>query len=166
MKTGNINLRAATNVSDYALLLFGGPLSCGSTPGSLTLLQGHLTFTAPPRVSALIVQMRSRLDAIFARRLATPLERDVEAEAIVEVSTLLACVCVLLPCGCTWSIDIDKYVGLVVMLDMCVDWHEHGMHCCAFPAHVGAWVHAGHVHLRCVSAALTLFRCMAFRHLA
>ena len=88
VKTAGIYLRAATMVSDYALLLFGGTLSRGATPGSLTLLQGHLTFTAPSHVTELIFGLRSHLDGIFAARLHAPADnssragsRSIDAEA-------------------------------------------------------------------------------------
>lgn len=68
MKTASIYLRSATMVSDYMLLLFGGPLLQGEAPGALTTLQGQLTFTATPSVAQLILGLRQRLDAIFAAR--------------------------------------------------------------------------------------------------
>jgi len=54
VKTASIYVRDSTNISDYALLLFGGSLSPSKTGESIEMLGGYLHFSAPKRTIELI----------------------------------------------------------------------------------------------------------------
>jgi ATP-dependent RNA helicase DHX36 len=54
VKTASIYVRDSTNISDYALLLFGGSLSPSNTGEGIDMLGGYLHFSAPKRIIELI----------------------------------------------------------------------------------------------------------------
>jgi ATP-dependent RNA helicase DHX36 len=54
VKTASIYVRDSTNISDYALLLFGGSLSPSKTGEGIEMLGGYLHFSAPRRTIELI----------------------------------------------------------------------------------------------------------------
>ncbi|EMS58600.1 putative ATP-dependent RNA helicase DHX36 [Triticum urartu] len=54
VKTASIYVRDSTNISDYALLLFGGSLSPSNTGEGIEMLAGYLHFSAPKRIIELI----------------------------------------------------------------------------------------------------------------
>lgn len=54
VKTASIYVRDSTNISDYALLLFGGSLSPSRTGEGIEMLGGYLHFSAPKRTTELI----------------------------------------------------------------------------------------------------------------
>lgn len=54
VKTTSIFIRDSTNISDYALLLFGGNLSPSKTSEGIEMLGGYLHFSAPKSVRQLI----------------------------------------------------------------------------------------------------------------
>lgn len=54
VKTTSIYIRDSTNISDYALLLFGGGLTPNKSTGSIEMLGGYLHFSASKSVLQLI----------------------------------------------------------------------------------------------------------------
>lgn len=54
VKTTSIYIRDSTNISEYALLLFGGTLKPSKTGEDITMLGGYLHFSAPKSVIQLI----------------------------------------------------------------------------------------------------------------
>ncbi|KAF6988984.1 hypothetical protein CFC21_006388 [Triticum aestivum] len=54
VKTASIYVRDSTNISDYALLLFGGSLRPSNTGEGIEMLGGYLHFSAPKRIIELI----------------------------------------------------------------------------------------------------------------
>jgi hypothetical protein len=66
VKTASIYVRDSTNISDYALLLFGGSLSESKTGEGIEMLGGYLHFSAPRRIIELIqVSLTSLQDNLF-----------------------------------------------------------------------------------------------------
>ncbi|KAM0827322.1 hypothetical protein ACQ4PT_068272 [Festuca glaucescens] len=72
VKTASIYVRDSTNISDYALLLFGGSLSPSSTGEGIEMLGGYLHFSAPKRVIELIQRLRGELDKLLQRKIEEP----------------------------------------------------------------------------------------------
>jgi len=54
VKTTSIYIRDSTNISEYALLLFGGSLKPSKSGEGITMLGGYLHFSAPKNVIQLI----------------------------------------------------------------------------------------------------------------
>lgn len=54
VKTTSIYIRDSTNISDYALLLFGGNLTPSRSGDGIEMLGGYLHFSAPKRILQLI----------------------------------------------------------------------------------------------------------------
>jgi ATP-dependent RNA helicase DHX36 len=54
VKTASIYVRDSTNISEYALLLFGGSLTPSKTGEGIEMLGGYLHFSAPKRITELI----------------------------------------------------------------------------------------------------------------
>ena len=78
--TGGIYVRDSTNVSDLALLLFGGQLNAsaaaagggesgGGGETKVSMLEGYVTFRAPGRTLQLVQTLRAELDAALQRRI-------------------------------------------------------------------------------------------------
>nr|CAB3499411.1 unnamed protein product [Digitaria exilis] len=72
VKTANIYVRDSTNISDYALLLFGGSLSPSKTGEGIEMLGGYLHFSAPKRTIELIQRLRGELDKLLQRKIEEP----------------------------------------------------------------------------------------------
>ncbi|KAG8091918.1 hypothetical protein GUJ93_ZPchr0012g20870 [Zizania palustris] len=72
VKTASIYVRDSTNISDYALLLFGGSLSQSRTGEGIEMLGGYLHFSAPNRIIALIQRLRGELDKLLQRKIEEP----------------------------------------------------------------------------------------------
>ncbi|KAM3402109.1 hypothetical protein ACQJBY_006203 [Aegilops geniculata] len=72
VKTANIYVRDSTNISDYALLLFGGSLSPSNTGEGIEMLAGYLHFSAPKRIIELIQRLRGELDKLLQRKIEEP----------------------------------------------------------------------------------------------
>ncbi|KAM0891598.1 hypothetical protein ACQ4PT_026306 [Festuca glaucescens] len=72
VKTASIYVRDSTNISDYALLLFGGSLSPSNTGEGIEMLGGYLHFSAPKRVIELIQRLRGELDKLLQRKIEEP----------------------------------------------------------------------------------------------
>ncbi|KQJ97041.1 hypothetical protein BRADI_3g28477v3 [Brachypodium distachyon] len=72
VKTASIYVRDSTNISDYALLLFGGSLSPSKTGEDIEMLGGYLHFSAPKRIIELIQRLRGELDKLLQRKIEEP----------------------------------------------------------------------------------------------
>uniref|UniRef100_A0ACD5TPF9 Uncharacterized protein n=1 Tax=Avena sativa TaxID=4498 RepID=A0ACD5TPF9_AVESA len=72
VKTASIYVRDSTNISDYALLLFGGSLSPSNTGEGIEMLGGYLHFCAPKRIIELIQRLRGELDKLLQRKIEEP----------------------------------------------------------------------------------------------
>ncbi|XP_037406195.1 DExH-box ATP-dependent RNA helicase DExH1-like isoform X1 [Triticum dicoccoides] len=72
VKTASIYVRDSTNISDYALLLFGGSLSPSNTGEGIEMLAGYLHFSAPKRIIELIQRLRGELDKLLQRKIEEP----------------------------------------------------------------------------------------------
>ncbi|KAG2537593.1 hypothetical protein PVAP13_9NG309500 [Panicum virgatum] len=72
VKTASIYVRDSTNISDYALLLFGGSLIPSKTGEGIEMLGGYLHFSAPKRTIELIQRLRGELDKLLERKIEEP----------------------------------------------------------------------------------------------
>ncbi|XP_042512520.1 DExH-box ATP-dependent RNA helicase DExH1 isoform X2 [Macadamia integrifolia] len=79
VKTTSIFIRDSTNISDYALLLFGGNLIPSKTGEGIEMLDGYLHFSASRSVLELIQNLRSKLDKLLQRKIEEP-GLDIHAE--------------------------------------------------------------------------------------
>ncbi|CAL8170214.1 unnamed protein product [Prunus armeniaca] len=88
VKTTNIFIRDSTNISDYALLLFGGSLIPSKTGEGIEMLGGYLHFSASKSVLELIRKLRGELDKLLNRKIDNP-ELDVSSEGKGVVSAVV-----------------------------------------------------------------------------
>uniref|UniRef100_A0A803R9K6 RNA helicase n=1 Tax=Cannabis sativa TaxID=3483 RepID=A0A803R9K6_CANSA len=72
VKTTSIFIRDSTNISDYALLLFGGNLIPSKTSEGIEMLDGYLHFSASKSVLDLIRKLRGELDKLLNRKIEEP----------------------------------------------------------------------------------------------
>ncbi|XP_030482340.2 DExH-box ATP-dependent RNA helicase DExH1 isoform X2 [Cannabis sativa] len=72
VKTTSIFIRDSTNISDYALLLFGGNLIPSKTGEGIEMLDGYLHFSASKSVLDLIRKLRGELDKLLNRKIEEP----------------------------------------------------------------------------------------------
>ncbi|XP_074264204.1 DExH-box ATP-dependent RNA helicase DExH1 isoform X2 [Silene latifolia] len=90
VKTTSIYIRDSTNISDYALLLFGGNLLPSKTGEGIEMLGGYLHFSSSKSVLELIKKLRAELDKLLNRKIEEP-RLDIHAEgkgvvaAVVEL---------------------------------------------------------------------------------
>ncbi|KAM7505061.1 hypothetical protein LguiB_003965 [Lonicera macranthoides] len=84
VKTSSIYIRDSTNISDYALLMFGGNLIPSKTGEGIEMLEGYLHFSASKSVLVLIRKLRGELDKLLKRKIEEPgLDISVEGKAVV-----------------------------------------------------------------------------------
>lgn len=84
VKTSGIYIRDSTNISDYALLLFGGNLLPSSSGEGIEMLGGYLHFSASKSVLDLIKKLREELDRLLNRKIEEPsLDISVEGKGVV-----------------------------------------------------------------------------------
>ncbi|GAB2253881.1 hypothetical protein Droror1_Dr00021690 [Drosera rotundifolia] len=84
VKTSGIYIRDSTNISDYALLLFGGNLLPSSSGEGIEMLGGYLHFSAAKSVLDLIKKLREELDRLLNRKIEEPsLDISVEGKGVV-----------------------------------------------------------------------------------
>ncbi|KAI5318830.1 hypothetical protein L3X38_038538 [Prunus dulcis] len=88
VKTTNIFIRDSTNISDYALLLFGGSLIPSKTGEGIEMLGGYLHFSASKSVLELIRKLRGELDKLLNRKINNP-GLDVSSEGKGVVSAVV-----------------------------------------------------------------------------
>ncbi|XP_042375797.1 DExH-box ATP-dependent RNA helicase DExH1-like isoform X1 [Zingiber officinale] len=79
VKSSSIYIRDSTNISDYALLLFGGNLTPSESGEGIEMLDGYLHFSAPKNRLQLIQRLRGELDKLLQRKIEEP-ELDLPAE--------------------------------------------------------------------------------------
>ncbi|KAL2327345.1 hypothetical protein Fmac_020772 [Flemingia macrophylla] len=84
VKTTSIYIRDSTNISDYALLLFGGSLVPNKNEG-IEMLGGYLHFSAPKSVIELIRKLRGELDKLLNRKIEEP-GLDISSEGMGVVA--------------------------------------------------------------------------------
>nr|XP_018686326.1 PREDICTED: DExH-box ATP-dependent RNA helicase DExH1 isoform X3 [Musa acuminata subsp. malaccensis] len=85
VKTSSIYIRDSTNISDYALLLFGGSLMPSKSGEGIEMLGGYLHFSAPKSTLHLIQRLRGELDKLLQRKIEEP-ALDVHSEGIDVVA--------------------------------------------------------------------------------
>lgn len=84
VKTSSIYIRDSTNISDYALLFFGGNLIPSKTGEGIEMLGGYLHFSASKSVLELIRKLRGELDKLLKRKIEEPgLDISVEGKGVV-----------------------------------------------------------------------------------
>ncbi|XP_059668649.1 DExH-box ATP-dependent RNA helicase DExH1 isoform X1 [Cornus florida] len=84
VKTTSIYVRDSTNISDYALLMFGGNLIPSKTGEGIEMLGGYLHFSASNSVLDLIRKLRGELDKLLKRKIEDPgLDISVEGKGVV-----------------------------------------------------------------------------------
>ncbi|KAE8125212.1 hypothetical protein FH972_020045 [Carpinus fangiana] len=84
VKTTGIYVRDSTNISDYALLLFGGNLIPSKSGEGIEMLGGYLHFSASKSVLELIRKLRGELDKLLNRKIEEPgLDVSVEGKEVV-----------------------------------------------------------------------------------
>lgn len=84
VKTNSIFIRDSTNISDYALLLFGGNFLPSKTGEGIEMLGGYLHFSASNSVLQLIRELRGELDKLLSRKIEEPgLDISVEGKGVV-----------------------------------------------------------------------------------
>lgn len=84
VKTTSIYIRDSTNISDYALLLFGGSLLPSKSGEGIEMLGGYLHFSASKSVLELIKKLRGELDKLLRRKIEEPrLDITVEGKGVV-----------------------------------------------------------------------------------
>ncbi|XP_051149601.1 DExH-box ATP-dependent RNA helicase DExH1 [Andrographis paniculata] len=84
VKTNLIYIRDSTNISDYALLMFGGNLVPSKSGDGIEMLDGYLHFSASKPVLDLIRKLRGELDKLLTRKIEEPgLDVTVEGKGVV-----------------------------------------------------------------------------------
>ncbi|KAK4582595.1 hypothetical protein RGQ29_025695 [Quercus rubra] len=90
VKTTSIYIRDSTNISDYALLLFGGNLIPSKTGEGIEMLGGYLHFSASKSVLELIRKLRAELDKLLNRKIEEPgLDISMEGKGVVAAAVEL-----------------------------------------------------------------------------
>ncbi|MED6108795.1 hypothetical protein PIB30_027486 [Stylosanthes scabra] len=90
VKTTSIYVRDSTNISDYALLLFGGNLVPGKNGEGIEMLGGYLHFSASKSVIDLIRKLRGELDKLLNRKIEEPgLDITAEGKGVVAAAVEL-----------------------------------------------------------------------------
>ncbi|XP_023768072.1 DExH-box ATP-dependent RNA helicase DExH1 isoform X2 [Lactuca sativa] len=84
VKTSSVYIRDATNISDYALLMFGGNLVETKNGDGIEMLDGYLQFSASKSVMGLIKKLRGEVDRLLNRKIEDPkLDVNVEGKGVV-----------------------------------------------------------------------------------
>ncbi|CAH8382009.1 unnamed protein product [Eruca vesicaria subsp. sativa] len=85
VKTTSVYIRDSTNISDYALLMFGGNLIPSQTGEGIEMLGGYLHFSASKNVLELIQRLRGEVDKLLNRKIEDPsLDITVESKGVVS----------------------------------------------------------------------------------
>lgn len=72
VKTSSIYIRESTNISDYALLMFGGSLTPSHSGKGIEMLGGYLHFSAPEKTMKIVKNLRWELDRLLQRKIDEP----------------------------------------------------------------------------------------------
>ncbi|XP_071908513.1 DExH-box ATP-dependent RNA helicase DExH1 isoform X1 [Coffea arabica] len=84
VKTTSIYIRDSTNISDYALLMFGGSLIPSKSGNGIEMLGGYLHFSASESILDLIRKLRGELDRLLNRKIEEPgLDISSEGQGVV-----------------------------------------------------------------------------------
>ncbi|XP_022151383.1 DExH-box ATP-dependent RNA helicase DExH1 isoform X4 [Momordica charantia] len=90
VKTTSIFIRDSTNISDYALLLFGGNLVPSRSGDGIEMLGGYLHFSASKSVLDLIKKLRGELDKLLNRKIEEPgFDISTEGKGVVAAAVEL-----------------------------------------------------------------------------
>ncbi|KAF8006930.1 hypothetical protein BT93_K1045 [Corymbia citriodora subsp. variegata] len=90
VKTTSIFIRDSTNISDYALLLFGGNLVPSKSGEGIEMLDGYLHFSASKSVLELIRKLKGELDRLLNRKIEEPgLDISSEGKGVVAAAVEL-----------------------------------------------------------------------------
>ncbi|KAK3227028.1 hypothetical protein Dsin_006890 [Dipteronia sinensis] len=90
VKTASIYVRDSTNISEYALLLFGGNLIPSKTGEGIEMLGGYLHFSATKSVLQLIRKLRGELDKLLNKKIEEPgFDLSVEGKGVVSAAVEL-----------------------------------------------------------------------------
>ncbi|WOL09953.1 DExH-box ATP-dependent RNA helicase DExH1 isoform X1 [Canna indica] len=90
VKTSSIYIRDSTNISDYALLLFGGNFTPSRSGEGIEMLGGYLHFSAPKSTLQLIQRLRAQLDKLLQRKIEEPgLDIPAEGKDVVAAAVEL-----------------------------------------------------------------------------
>ncbi|KAI9153106.1 hypothetical protein LWI28_006003 [Acer negundo] len=90
VKTASIYVRDSTNISEYALLLFGGNLIPSKTGEGIEMLGGYLHFSAAKSVLQLIWKLRGELDKLLNKKIEEPgFDLSVEGKGVVSAAVEL-----------------------------------------------------------------------------
>ncbi|KAG7961524.1 hypothetical protein I3843_09G021600 [Carya illinoinensis] len=90
VKTTSIYVRDSTNISDYALLLFGGNLIPSKTGEGIEMLGGYLHFSASKSVLELIRKLRGELDKLLNKKIEEPgFDISMEGKGVVAAAVEL-----------------------------------------------------------------------------
>uniref|UniRef100_A0A1J3J5K1 RNA helicase n=1 Tax=Noccaea caerulescens TaxID=107243 RepID=A0A1J3J5K1_NOCCA len=85
VKTTSVYIRDSTNISDYALLMFGGNLIPSKIGEGIEMLGGYLHFSASKNVLELIQRLRGEVDKLLNRKIEDPsLDITVEGKGVVS----------------------------------------------------------------------------------
>lgn len=91
VKTKDINLMMSTVVSDHALLFFGGSVSRGDR-GTLTMLDGKVSFNMGDEAAELILRAREELEGLLERKVRDPkMDLDKESRHLVVSMVVARC---------------------------------------------------------------------------
>ena len=89
VKSSGIFIRGSTNVSDYAMLLFGGTLEMTDHAASVSMLNGYISFSADRDAIALVAELRQELDHLLHSKIENP-DMNLEEEGSAAVKAALA----------------------------------------------------------------------------
>ncbi|XP_059076039.1 DExH-box ATP-dependent RNA helicase DExH1 isoform X2 [Cryptomeria japonica] len=84
LKTSTILIGDSTNISDYALLMFGGTLTPSQNGQGIEMLGGYLHFSSSERTLKIVQNLRAALDRLLQRKIDEPaLDMHAEGEGVV-----------------------------------------------------------------------------------
>jgi ATP-dependent RNA helicase DHX36 len=84
VKTTSIYIRDSTNISDFALLMFGGNLTPSQNGDGIQMLDGYLHFSSSKAVLVLITKLRGELDKLLKRKIEDPgFDISIEGKSVV-----------------------------------------------------------------------------------
>jgi ATP-dependent RNA helicase DHX36 len=101
VKTTGIYVRDSTNLSDYALLMFGGSLTTSKSGQGVEMLDGYLQFQASKKTTQLVQELRRQLDLLLDHKVKDP-KLNIHTEGKGVVTAVLE----LLHSG---SMEDDRY---------------------------------------------------------
>ncbi|KAG9131678.1 hypothetical protein Leryth_009422 [Lithospermum erythrorhizon] len=88
VKSSSIYVRDSTNISDYALLMFGGNLIPSQSGDGIEMLEGYLHFSASKNVLELVKKLRGELDKLLRRKIEDP-RLDISTEGRAAVAAVV-----------------------------------------------------------------------------